>query len=160
MSITLESSTPRRFEDVIRLVADMGGLGSLADDVVMDSIRVESGRMKASDSVALTTAARAFRSVIDTDSAAPDQWTGAIDGLHFQIGSFSSVAALVPEGPASDDLVRWFEKIVDALDNVIAGNRGEDLQLVEGEFTRLAQSTLAAARDITESRSFAHAWAE
>ncbi|WP_345184875.1 hypothetical protein [Microbacterium panaciterrae] len=141
-------------------MSEMSGLGSFADDVLMDTIRVESGRLDASKSPALTYAHRLFHAAVDADRDENASISLPSNTLLSRLASLDAVSEFAPPGNDGFDVRNWFEKLTSALDEVLAGDKADSLRYVEREFSRLAETTLVAARDVTEGQLPVHRWSE
>jgi hypothetical protein len=159
MSIALESPAPRRFEDVIRNVSELNGIGSLADDVVMDAYRVESGALDATNSKALTAAARLFHAALESKDHAQRTMDAPSGALVFYMNALGSVSRNMPNAPEHPNVYEMLGKISNALDGLLAGDKSE-LTFVEDMFDSIARSTLAAARNAVDSSSYLVTWSE
>lgn len=160
MSIALESPAPRTLEDVIRNVSDLNGIGSLADDVVMDAYRVESGELEPTSSKALTAAARMFHAALESKDNAQSAISAPSGTLVFYMNALGSASRNMPDAPERSDVYEMLGRISNALEGVLAGNRDTDLAFVEDTFDRIGRSTLSAARNAVDSSSHLITWSE
>lgn len=148
MTMIYDDSATTRAEIEYAEITQVSAIGSLADSVIRELSRLQTGDMSGEQLVGIPLAASAFRSAIEEIDRPRNFWetpTSAADVLHFAVPPFASRGAFVAED--STDLKPWLNAIAEMLESVAAGSpSAEQVALLREQFSDIALQTMRVAR--------------
>lgn len=148
MTMIYDDSATTRAEIEYTEITQISALGSLADSVLRELSRLQTGDMSGEQLVGIPLAAAAFRSAIEEIDRPRNFWetpTSAADVLHFTVAPANSRGAFVVED--ATDLKPWLNAIAETLESVVEGSSSaERVGLLREQFSDIALQTMRVAR--------------
>jgi hypothetical protein len=166
ISLVMHARPSASDADERRVLKDLSytsALGALADRVVLNALRIQSGDTKQFRDDSASEAAGLLEALA-TEAAEPVRVTqparelGALTFLKSN-GLDAKAPAVGTPRPDSDEIFDWLRQLIAALKSAHGGTASKDeLVLIVETFTRVAELTLSAASEVTRHERSGDSW--